>query len=215
MLVIGLLASCDRSTKQSQEVRAPEGSAAVAPRAPAPAPLPQDAAMPTPSAAELTTRLTRDGARYALDVTIVNRLDQPIYVVDQLLISKPGNKLARTDAVTVMNDDDPGVVKLALAAISADEPSTVLYPLTYARVGAGETHHRVLSLPAPFAAWHPVAGVMPIAASARSAVFLTEYFVGEPPRWNTLPSDDAQPLKVPEGHTPELLRSAPMPIPGA
>jgi len=162
---------------------------------------------------DLTTSLQREGDGFALEVVITNRLDQPIYVVDKLVVSRPGKKFARTDAVTVMNADTPGVVKIALAAVSADEPSTVLYPPTFRRVAPGETSRRVIAIPAPLKAWHPVAGVMPIAATAKTAVFQIQYFVGEPASWHTVPSDDPQPIQVPEGHALQLLQSQPMPLP--
>lgn len=168
--------------------------------------------MPTASV-DLTASLAREGNRFALEVVITNGLDQPIYVVDKLVVSRPGKKFARTDAVTVMNADTPGVVKLALAAVSADEPSTVLYPPTFRSVAAGEAFRRVLSLPAPLEASHPVAGVRPIAATAKTAVFLIQYFVGEPASWRTVASDDPQPIRAPEGHALQLLQSQPMPLP--
>ena len=168
--------------------------------------------MPT-ATVDLTASLAREGDRFALEVVITNRLDQPIYVVDKLVVSRPGNKFARTDAVTVMNADTPSVVKLALAAVSADEPSTVLYPPTFRRVAPEETFRRVLAIPAPLEAWHPVAGVRPISATAKTAVFQIQYFVGEPASWRTVASDDPQPIQAPEGHALQFLQSQPMPVP--
>ncbi len=148
-----------------------------------------------------------------VEVDVVNGSDRPVYVCDKLVVSKPGGKFARTDAITVMNDDQPGVVKLALAPVSADEPSVVLYTPTFRAVKAGETFARVYELAYPLEAWHPVAGVRPVDRDAKSAVLLVQYIVGEPPGWRVLESDDARPLKVPEGHTPGLLRTEIEPLP--
>lgn len=165
----------------------------------------------TTGPAELTASLSRDGDHLALQVSVKNASAQPLYVVDQLVVSRPQNKFARTDRPIVMNDG--GSVLFALAAMSADEPSTVLYPPTYRKLAPGETFARTLRLPAPLAAWHNVAGVSPLAASAKTGVFATQVIAGEPPGWRTLPSDDAQPLSVPDGATPQLVRSAPFPLP--
>ena len=150
-----------------------------------------------------------EGKTLALSIEVENTFDTPIYVCDRL-VTNAGNKLVRTDRITVMNDaDKPGTVVFALASISPDEPVTTLYTPTFAKVAPGATFEREVVVPYPLVAYHPVAGVAPIAASAREAVVLVHYFASEPTGWKTLEDGG----KTPEGHELRVLRSAPRKLP--
>lgn len=151
--------------------------------------------------------LAIEGSALVLTVEVANTTDSVIYVCDRLVTNR-GGELVATDAITVMNDDAPGTVKFALASVSADEPSTVLYTPTFIRLEPGARHRRRFELAYPLKAWHPVAGVTPIRADAHQAVLLVHYFAGEPESFKTL----ADGATVPEGYEPRLLRSDPRPL---
>jgi len=161
--------------------------------------------------ATLEWSMTLDGGRLRINYDVTNNSSASIYVVDKL-VARQGKKWARTDQVTVMNDG-PGSVKFALAAISSDAPAAQLYTPTYRAVLAGQPLRGSFTVDYPLKSWNPVGRTNPIAVDPRTATLMIQYFQGEPPRWNTLESDDASPLKVPEGHVPRLLRVGPQPLP--
>ena len=161
--------------------------------------------------AKLEWTVVLDGGRLRVNYAVTNTTDASIFVVDKLVV-RQGRKWARTDRVTVMNDG-PGGVQFALAAISSDAPAAQLYTPTYREVIAGQILRGSFTVDDPLESWNPVGRTNPIAAAPRTATLLIQYFQGEPARWNTLESDDAKPLQVPEGHTPRLLRVGPQALP--
>jgi len=161
--------------------------------------------------AKLEWTMALDGGRLRVNYDVSNMTNASIYVVDKLVMRK-GKKWARTDQVTVMNDG-PGSVKFALAAISSDAPAATLYTPTFREVIAGQILHDSFTVDYPLKSWNPVGRTNPIAPDIKTATLMLQYFQGEPARWNTLESDDSQPLKVPEGHSPRLLRVGPQPLP--
>jgi hypothetical protein len=206
-----LLAACGCDRAPSEKPRAPSLDAAAPSE---PQPHAEEPPMED-SPVALSWSLSRVDSTLELQISVANHSDQPIYVADQLVVGKPGgNRFTRTDRITVMNDlDVPDLVLFGLASMSGDEPVTSLSTPTFRLVPVGETFARSISVPYPLQAWHPDTGVFPIAATARHAVVVVQYFVGEPPRWITLASDDPQPLKVPADHPRQALRSKPLPLP--
>ena len=166
--------------------------------------------MTTDAKLEWTAAL--DGGQLRVSYDVTNTTSATIYVVDKLVM-RQGKKWARTDQVTVMNDG-PGTVKFALAAISSDAPAAQLYTPTFREVIAGQSLHGSFTVDFPLKSWSPVGRTNPIAPDPKTGTLMVQYFQGEPARWNTLESDDAKPLKVPEGHSPQLLRVGPQPLPG-
>ncbi len=217
-LAVVLAAACgnENSKKSSSKPTPTTAKPEVpAPTPEAPQPRPAKPRIEDPAVSdtqpELSWKMSLVGSNLVIDYQIANKTQTTVYVVDKLVVAK-GNKFARTDSITVMNGD-PGTVLFAMAAVSSNRPSAALYTPTYRAVAAGATHEAKVEVPYPLKAWHPVGGANAIAADAKSAVFLIQYFAGDPPQWRTLASDDAKPLKVPEGMTPSALRSGPMPLP--
>ena len=161
---------------------------------------------------QLDWKATRDGAKLHLEYTVKNTTNDKIYIVDKLVEPAGGNKFRRATGPIVMNDS-PGTVKLALAALSSDRPSATVYTPTFKPLAAGETATGSFDLPWPLKAWNPVGGANPITGTPTSAVFWLGYFPGEPTSWKQLASDDATPLKVPEGFNGNALRVGPKPLP--
>lgn len=161
---------------------------------------------------QLDWSITRDGAKLRVQFHLTNTTKHRIYIVDKLVVPAAGNKFNRTDQVTVMNDE-PNTVMFALAAVSSDRPSATLYTPTFRPVEAGKKIDGRFELPFPLVAWNPVGGANAIAGTPKAAVFMLQYFEGEPPAWKKLTSDDKAPLQVPDGHSPVMLRVGPKPLP--
>jgi hypothetical protein len=155
-----------------------------------------------------------DKKKLLVDVSFHNTTGQKLYLAEKLVTSAGGNKLTRSDRLTVMNTDDPTVARFVLGVTSSDRPSTVLYEPTYEAVAPGATVKRHFELPLPLTSWHPVGGANPLSARTASARLIVQGFLGEPAKWTTLPSDDPQPIRVPElTQNREVFQAGPLPIP--
>jgi len=174
---------------------------------------PQDQPM-EPNALKWTMSTSPDKKKLVVEISFHNTTGQKLYLADKLVISAGGNKLTRSDRITVMNTDDPAVARFVLGLTSSDRPSTVLHEPTYEPVQAGATVARHFEIPLPLTTWHPVGGSNPLSAKTRSAILIIQGFAGEPAKWTTLPSDDPQPIRVPElGQDRQVFKSGPLPIP--
>ena len=156
-----------------------------------------------------------DGAKRNLQIaySITNKSDKVVYVSDKLLITAGNNGFVPTDSVTVMNDDEPGVLKFALLPISSNRPAAQLYGATYLPIQPSATYKTVRQMPYPLKSWNPVGGTNPIADGAKFGVLLLGYFYGDPPQWKDIKKGDVVTAKVPVGHQLQLLRSAKKPLP--
>ena len=162
---------------------------------------------------EWDMRLDEAKRNLQLAYSITNKSDQVVYVSDKLLITAGNNGFAPTDSVTVMNDDEPGVVKFALLPISSNRPAAQLYGATYLPIQPAATYKTARQVPYPLKSWNPVGGTNPIAEGAKFAVLLLGYFYGDPPQWKDVKKGDEVTAKVPVGHPRQLLRSTKKPLP--
>jgi hypothetical protein len=157
-----------------------------------------------------------DGQKLVVDITLTNTGKKKLYVVDKLVVPAPGpgGKLMRSDRITVMNTENPDEARFVLGAVSSDRPSMRLYTPTYERVAAGATVTRHFELPLPLASWNPVGGTNPLSPTTKRAKLVVIAFSGEPAEWRTLPSDDPEPLRVPEfERAPTIFETGPDPLP--
>jgi hypothetical protein len=216
VLAIGCNKSGSSTTESSPAAAADdEGSSRPAPAPPPAQPRPSQPTPAQPKAApmneikpELSWTMKVVGSSLEVSIEVKNTLGDPLYVCDKLVTNSKG-KLVVTDKIVVMNDDDPGTVKLALASVSSDTPATTLYTPVFKRIEAGATYRRTATMPYPLVAYHPVAPANKIAADARQAVLLVHYFTNEPTSWDTLDGGE----KTPRGHDQRILRSDPQKLP--
>lgn len=147
-----------------------------------------------------------------LEYQVKNLSKSRIYVCDQLLITK-NNKFVRTNQIVVVNGKMPGVVDFVRGVISPDVPVMVVYQPTYIALEPGETTHGNAVLGWPLKTWHNVARVNPLLGTPTRAVLDVQYFVGEPPEWTSLPTDELVPIRVPRGQISKRLQTEQIPIP--
>jgi hypothetical protein len=157
---------------------------------------------------ELSWTMKVVGSSLEVSIEVKNTLGVAIHVCDKLVTNSKG-KLVTTDKIVVMNDDDPGTVKLALASVSSDTPVTMLYTPVFKRVEPGDTYKRTATIPYPLVAYHPVAPANKIAAGAKQAVLLVHYFANEPTGWVSLDGGE----KTPKDPDQRILRSDPKQLP--
>jgi hypothetical protein len=193
-----------------------DGAAAPAkepPKVPAKPPVKEKMIVPA-SPVEWSMSKSADGASLAVNVKVANTTAGPIWVADRLIVPVPGNKFARTDRLTVMNTDDPKVVRFVVGAVSSDRPSAQLYGATFHKVEAGASIEHAYKVPLPLASWNPVGGANPLVAGAAQAKLFVHTSIAEPVGWTTLASSDAEPVKVPEwGRAQTILQGDAKPLP--
>ena len=63
-----------------------------------------------------------DRKTLVVEATFHNTTGQRLYLADRLVTSAGGNKLKRSDRLTVMNSDDPTVARFVLGVTSSESP---------------------------------------------------------------------------------------------
>ncbi len=172
-------------------------------------PRPEPPMATTTSGLSWTLSSSGDKKKLLVDISFKNATKTQIYLAARLVTSAPGNKFTRSDRLTVMNTDDPTEAKLVLGAVSSNRPSHRLYEPTYEPVAPGATVSRHFELAVPLTSWNPVGGTNPLSPKTRSARLIVYGFAGEPTSWSTLPSDDPDPIKIPELDHAPLIFEAP------
>jgi hypothetical protein len=181
-----------------------EASMKVAPADPAPsAPAPAAPSAPkdnvvTASTLDWSMKKSGDGSSIVIIANVKNTTDAPIWVADRLVVPAPGNKFTRTDRLTVMNTDDPAVIRFVAGAVSSDRPSAQLYKPTFTEFAPGASVERTWTIPSPLKSWNPVGGANPLSDKAKQAVFLLHTSTVPPSAMNKIASDDPTPLETPD-----------------
>jgi hypothetical protein len=155
-----------------------------------------------------------DGTKLVVDFTFHNIKKHKVYLTRKLVVSAAGDKYARSDRLTVMTTDDPTVCRIVLGAVSSDRPAYRLYTPEVEPVDPGQSITRRFELPLPLTSWNPVGGTNPLSPTTRRAVLIVYGIAGEIERWLPLPSDDPEPLEVPDADRgPLLFEGATLPLP--